>query len=158
MQNVFDVKMKDVVDWEDQIAEEKKKQLEAAEQEEEKMKWNKQLAVLANKYGLPITADENEILETILSRDKYLLLGDALIRNRLDWSDGPSLVRNELENFVVCDDIDKAIYANLSDCVSNWDGDGRVFRDCEYNYNRLFSMVDESLLNDYKMIIRKSES
>jgi|GEM_PF-4832855 len=158
VQNVFDVKMKDVVDWEDQIAEEKKKQLEAAEQEEEKMKWNKQLAVLANKYGLPITADENEILETILSRDKYLLLGDALIRNRLDWSDGPSLVRNELEHFVVCDDIDKAIYANLSDCVNNWDGDGRVFRDCEYNYNRLFSMVDESLLNDYKMLTQKTES
>jgi len=63
-----------------------------------------------------------------------MALADAMIRNRIDWSDGPDIVRSELRHFAVENDIDKLIYECLSNCVDNWDGDGRVFRDCEYNY------------------------
>lgn len=152
-QNTYNEKMKEISDWKKQIVNcERHRQ-----QEEQKNKWRERVAMLADKYGLPISSDANEVLEVIFNRSKYMALADAMIRNRIDWSDGPDIVRSELRHFAVENDIDKLIYECLSNCVNNWDGDGRVFRDCEYNYNKLFSMADKSLFDDYKILVEGME-
>ncbi len=148
VQHIYGRKMKEISEWEKEIADKEKRK----QQEEKDMEWIKQVAILADKYGLPISASAYDVLEVILSRSKYLALGDALLRNRNDWSDGPDIVKSELGRFSIENNTDKAIHDALSECIENWNGDGRIFRDCAYNYNRLFGMVDKSLMDDYKMI------
>lgn len=111
-----------------------------------------QIALLRAKYT-PNNASSGqwEIREAILNKDKYLLLAYWLQKNRGDWSDGYDYAETGLEGFTVEEgnSLDQDIYNCISDCIasgSDGDIDGRIFRDCEYNYNRLYDFVTNTQL------------
>lgn len=90
----------------------------------------------------------NEVLEDVLSQDKYLHLAYYLECNRNDWNDGYSFAEQGLNGFSIKNDVDQAIYDEINSHIEDWDGDGRVFRDCEWNYSRLYGMVENAELAD----------
>jgi hypothetical protein len=109
-----------------------------------------QIALLRAKYT-PDDAMSSEwlIRENILKKDKYLALAYYLEKNRNDWNDGGAYAAAGLDMFTVETDTDQSIVEEIKAMIEDWDGDGRCFRDCEYNYNVLYGMVkDESLLKD----------
>lgn len=117
-----------------------------------------ELVLLRAKYtpDNPIS-DVHTIRDVILSKDKYLMLGYWLMRNREDWNDGYGYAEVGLSQFSIDSAEDAEIHASLTDIInrSYEEGgiDGRVFRDCEYSYGYLFGKVnDQSLFKDYEKI------
>jgi len=111
---------------------------------------------LANKYDLDLDANQDDILEKMCSLNKYLELAHGLLENREDWSDGPKSASYALRNFKIETPLDQEIHDNIAPYISDWDGDGRIFRDIEWNYDRIFKMVKEnnpSLYSDYLKLI-----
>ena len=141
-------KLKEVA--EARLAKEKEQAEEAKIQE---------LAFLRAKYTPAFNNSHvGELLCLILSKNKYLYLAHYLEQNRNDWSDGASYAETGLEGFVVSDEIDSAIEAEIGHLIEDWGYDGRCFRDCTYNYNTLYGMVsDKELLNDYHTIAKYIE-
>jgi hypothetical protein len=97
------------------------------------------------------------IREAILSKDKYLHPAYWLERNRGDWGDGYDYAETGLKGFNVEDGnvVDQEIEKCIQECIdSAEDGvDGRIFRDCEYNYGVLYGMVkDPTLLDDLQKV------
>jgi hypothetical protein len=120
---------------------------ENANKEETKL-----LATLVVKYGLDYQSTFQEVLDEILGRNKYLELGYWLERQRNDWSDGFWKAKNGIDGFTVVTDLDKRIQESLYETLSECE-DGRDFRDCQYNYSELYSMVeDEDLYKDYELV------
>lgn len=118
---------------------------------EKEAKEQKVLATLRVKYELDLDAEVDEIVSTIKSKCKYLTLAQALLDNRNDWNDGCDSAECGLSFFTIETAEDGKIYNEISGlCVNwGWEGDGRVFRDCKYNYDYLFGLVDETLMKDY---------
>jgi len=135
------------------------KQIEVARQREREKKEKeekavKQLAALVLKYGLPYESSWSDLLNKMLSMNKYLHLAHWLNRNREDWSDGYSYAKVGINNFKVENEQDREILDSLLALIGeNWDGDGRVFRDTKWNYDALYSLVPEDLRSDF-MICR----
>jgi hypothetical protein len=135
-------------------------QVRKAEQEENakkaKAQRQHQIALLRAKYT-PDDAMSSEwlIRDNILKQDKYLALAYYLEKNRSDWSDGCDYAKTGLGMFSVETEEDQKIFDNIQVFIEDWDrdGDGRCFRDCEYNYNVLYGMVkDEALLKDIELL------
>lgn len=127
-------------------------QVEARANQEAQIRREALLLVLREKYGLP---EYGDVLEEILKRNKYLMLGYWLERNRGDWSDGCDYAETGLRAFPVETDIDAEISAEINNLCVEWDGDGRCFRDCHWNYTRLFEMAEHDapeLMADYRKI------
>lgn len=124
-------------------------------QAEQKKKDNIQkLARFQVKYETE--GDWEDILNIIIDKNKYLCLAHFLLENRNDWNDGYSYAERGLMNFSVETDEDQSIYDEINSLIGdNWDGDGRCFRDCEWSYDQLFSMVDEKLMNDYNEVAKE---
>lgn len=124
----------------------------AKEQETAKIKW---MAKMQVKYDLPEEASVYRIKEAILSKDKYLKLAYYMECARGDFSCGGD-VEGALDEFDslstnVEGSVDKAICDSVREAVEAYDDclDGRCFRDCEYNYTALYSLVtDQALLDD----------
>jgi len=138
--------------------EEDKKQAKIDEAECEKVRTDKikMMGILANKYDLDLDANQDDILEKMCSLNKYLELAHGLLENREDWSDGPKSASYALRNFKIETPLDQEIHDNIAPYISDWDGDGRIFRDIEWNYDRIFKMVKEnnpSLYSDYLKLI-----
>jgi hypothetical protein len=121
------------------------------EAEEKEKLQQRELALLQAKYT-PDDANSEiyEIVDVILSKNKYLMLAYWLEKNRGDWSDGYGYAETGLDGFSVETDTDREIEKELSDLVYDYeDVDGRIFRDCKWNYNVLYGMVeDEQLKTD----------
>jgi hypothetical protein len=128
-------------------AKEKQRLLEL---EQKKKQQIHELALLRAKYT-PSNADstKQEILDELLSKDKYLKLAYYLEENRNDWSDGYSYAEYGIDSFTVeCDD-DARMVESLQKTISECDRvDGRVFRDSWPTYGDLYAMVDNALLED----------
>lgn len=138
--------------------EEDKKREELEEMERVKAINNKikMMGILANKYELSLDANQDDILEKICDQDKYLKLAHGLLENRMDWFDGPDSASCALRQFKIETPLDQEIYDNISPYISDWDGDGRIFRDIEWNYDRIFTLVKESnpsLYSDYQKLM-----
>lgn len=131
----------------------KKAQEEKIKKEAEK---TQEIALLRAKYTPDnAMAEIWEIREALLEKNKYLRLAYWLEKNRGDWNDGYSYAETGLNSFSVENDTDKKIYKNISECIeSGVDGvDGRVFRDTEWNYSRLYSLCDDDkLIQDLEKI------
>ncbi|MGG1671527.1 hypothetical protein ACIFOE_12910 [Paenibacillus sp. NRS-1783] len=141
--------------WNDETYKIKQERIKKEKQEKEK-EYNKKLALLLAKYDLDLTDSWHELEEAIIDKNKYLRLAHYLEMNRNDWSDGYSYAESGLSQFTTESDIDSKIYEDIiSYMYENWDGDGRVFRDCEYNYSILYNMVaeqDTQLFKDYEAV------
>lgn len=111
------------------------------------------LATLRVKYGLALDAATYDIEQAILEKDKYLRLAHYLLKNREDWNDGPHYANIGLSGFSVENDIDHEIYTAINEHIVDWDGDGRIFRDIEWNYDRLFGMADVNVMSDYSAFV-----
>lgn len=126
-------------------------------QSEEKVKKEHEFALLRAKYTpKDALSTKEDILDAILDSDKYFRLGHYLLANREDWNEGCGLASHGLNNFEVDSDVDKLIDENLSDIIENWYDhlDGRIFRDCEYNYDVIFGMVEnQDLIYDHRKIM-----
>lgn len=126
--------------------------------EESKNAENKRLNIIATlrvKYNLEPDAEYEEILNHLLGLNKYLHLGHYLEANRNDWNDGCDYAQTGLNGFEVDGDLDDEIYSEISGLINNWDGDGRCFRDCTYNYRYLFDLVNREnpvLYTDYEIL------
>ena len=139
----FNERIKELKDKE--LEKEKKKQIELRE-----------LAKYQVKYELPYESNWDDVMDSIISKNKYLHLSYNLMCNRNDWSDGPEFAKTGLEEFKIENEIDQKINDNIINAIVNWDGDGRVFRDCEYNYSVLIDFVeDKNLLEDYNYVLGK---
>lgn len=119
---------------------------------ENKINKEKLLAVLKIKYNVDFLGDEQDVIQTLLDKCKYLKLAHYLSKNRNDWSDGPYYASIGLDSFSIDNDEDRKIYDSVNYNIKDWDGDGRVFRDSEYSYDYIFSLVDKELLSDYNSI------
>lgn len=116
---------------------------------ETKAKEVHELALLRAKYcPNDALANLQDIRENLLEKDKYLCLAYWLERNRGDWTDGYNYAEIGIDSFSVETEADKEIEEDIRYYIDNWDGDGRVFRDCEYNYSVLYDMADEALFTD----------
>jgi len=116
---------------------------------------NLKIALIAQKY-VPenaVECENDEILEAILGRCKYLCLAHWMRKNRDDWNDGYSYAEIGLNQFTIESVLDQEIDEDISDLIQNWDNDGRVFRDCTHSYDTLFARCDEELLKDYNAFI-----
>lgn len=115
-----------------------------------------EIDILANKYELGLDANQDDILEKICDQDKYLKLAHGLLKNRMDWYDGPTDANYALGEFKVETPLDQEIYNSISPYINDWNGDGRIFRDMEWNYDRIFTLVKESnpsLYSDYQKLM-----
>ena len=121
------------------------------------------IVTLTNKYGfkfnIPIPSPD-DLLEELIKKNKYLYLAHYLQLNRGDWNDGYSYAETGLDFFArqPADKQDKEIIRDISSCFEDF-SDGRVFRDCTWNYTRLFGIVGEmepELSADYAKLVQYS--
>lgn len=140
------------------LEEDKEKKARAREQEEaERQRTEKKrrdtvaLGLLATQLGLDPLAEAYEVRKALLGRNKYLRLADAMYRTRCDWSDGPYRVADALANFSRETEEDHRIALQLEGHVEDWCGDGRIFRDCQHNYDSLFDLVKATDPNLWEM-------
>lgn len=151
---------KDIInEWYKKEIEYIKEEQKKLEEEKKQKEHNKVLALLLAKYDLDLDKDWEDLLELVISKNKYLNLGYYLERNRGDWSDGCYYAEIGLMNFTIENEVDKEIYNDIYQYIKDWEDydDGRVFRDCKYNYNALYKIANEQnpeLYKDYE-IIRK---
>lgn len=129
------------------------KEREAAA-EKAKVQKQHQIALLRAKYT-PEDAESSEwtIREKILSQDKYLRLAYYLEQNRHDWNDGCDYAETGLNGFTIETTQDQEIYDSIQALIDDWDGDGRCFRDCTWNYGALYGLVEnQQLLDDLEQL------
>lgn len=133
--------------------EDRKRQAErAAEAEKERRLANVELAEIILRYGLDREADWSDVLEALRAKDQRLDLAMAMQETRGDWSEGFYRVENALGRFKIETDEDKDIAADICGCLRCDDTDGRIFRDTEWNYSRLFaSVADQQLAKDAQL-------
>jgi hypothetical protein len=117
------------------------------EQEESKKKELKLLVSLGIKYSQEFDRIDDAV-SYILSQDRYLCLAYYLEKNRGDWNDGASYAEQGLDKFTIIEPIDQAIYDEIQGHIEDWRGDGRIFRDCSYNYSTLYGMANQDLYKD----------
>lgn len=127
------------------IADKEKQETEALKKQEKE----KLIAVIKVKYNIPFEYSDYDVLNYLIDKNKYLKLAHFLEKNRNDWNDGYHYAEYGLNSFIVESDQDQKIYEDINNCIANWDGDGRCFRDCTWNYNTIFGLVDTEFLEDY---------
>jgi hypothetical protein len=126
------------------------------EREQKEKEYNKKLALLLAKYDMELEDTWSELLDAIVSKNKYLRLAHYLEENRNDWNDGFDYAEGGLSTFTVESELDQEIENDItSHMYENWDGDGRVFRDCKYNYSVIYGIAadnDPQLYKDYEIV------
>lgn len=124
----------------------------------ERRKADIELAAMLLRYSLPLDSAWSDVLEALCGRDQRLNLAVAMQQTRGDWSEGPYRVRDALASFQIVTTEDKDIANDVLSCLEDF-SDGRVFRDTEWNYTRLFaSAADAQLSADIQTCCARSES
>lgn len=130
-----------------------RKELQEAEKTEKAKKEVLAKARLQVKYNLTEDFEWSDVLEVLDNKDKYFKLARAMEETRNDWNDGYGRVQYAISGFQVETEEDKEIFDEIYDLSHDYeDIDGRVFRDCEYNYSFLYGKVSEEILNDYETL------
>jgi hypothetical protein len=110
---------------------------------------NVELAHMVLRYKLDPDSTWRDVLEHLREQHQRANLAIAMMNVRADWNDGPGEVSSAMHAFKIETNEDKdianSVLGNLGD---GWDGDGRCFRDCAWNYNRLVSTLPEPLAAD----------
>jgi hypothetical protein len=147
--------------WENfkkKVAEAEKKEREVAEyakrQAEAEQKERTGIA-LAIKYAIELGLENpeqytpNTLVTVLRDNDKYLNLAMAMEQTRGNWSEGFWRVDTALDEFKIETDMDKIIYAEISDLVNGDERDGRIFRDCAHNYGMIYQLVNPKIASIY---------
>lgn len=133
----------------------KKINIKEREEEEKRKKEESRQELARFQVKYETTGGWWNILNIILSKDKYLRLGHYLLKNREDWNDGPDYAQQGLDGFEISDKVDQMIYEDINNLIMNWDGDGRCFRDSSSSYDYLFGISDQKLYEDYCKVKEK---
>jgi hypothetical protein len=112
----------------------------------------KKVTVIALRHGVE-DGNSGDVYDALVEKDKYLSLGIDLLRCRNDFSEWKS-ARNAISNFKIETPQDKAISDDLNETIADFDGDGRIFRDCEWSYDKLFGLVDKQLYEDVMWLLK----
>jgi len=129
-----------------------RKELQEVEKTEKAKKEVLAKARLQVKYNLDDDFEWSDVLEVLDSKDKYFALARSMEAVRNDWNDGFGPVEWAISKFTVETEEDKEIEACIQDLLESEEQDGRIFRDCEFNYNFLFSKASEEILVDYEIL------
>lgn len=114
----------------------------------DRRKADMEMAGILLRYSLPIDSSWSDLLEQLRDKDQRVDLAIAMQLTRGDWSEGPYRVRDALSRFTIVTDEDKDIAADVASQLYDFE-DGRCFRDCTWNYSRLFaSVADQQLSTD----------
>lgn len=153
VESTYKEKLAQVDKWEVDLKKIKDDEIRHQEIKREDAKKLRVIALLSAKYSLPIEASSGDIMDAILAKNKYLRLAHYLEMNRGDWNDGYSYAESGLDGFSIETPVDKEINDEIQGLITNWDCDGRVFRDCHWNYDEIFTLVkDEELMRDYSSV------
>lgn len=127
-----------------------RKELQEAEKTEKAKKEVLAKARLQVKYNLDDDFEWSDVVDMLDSKDKYFKLARAMEDTRNDWNDGYGRVQYAISDFEVVTEEDKEIFEYIHELAyESEDIDGRVFRDCEYNYSFLYGKVSEEIMKDY---------
>lgn len=130
-----------------------RKELQEAEKSEKSKKEILAKARLQVKYNLAEDFEWSDVLDVLDKKDKYFMLARAMEDTRNDWNDGYGRVQYAISAFEVETEEDKEIFESIHELAyESEDIDGRVFRDCEFNYSFLYGKVSEEILNDYETL------
>lgn len=143
-QSVLDTKSRleaDITSREKQQAEAERTKAAQAAAEEKKRKAYAVMGALCGRYGVEPESEMSVLLDAIIQKNKYLWLAHYLAKNRSDWIDGTAYAETGLDGFTVVTARDKEVAADIGGHIANWDGDGRIFRDCAWNYEALLGIV-----------------
>ncbi len=155
--NSWETKIKnkklEVDKWAKNLKDSLSETIKLQQREEQEKKRIVVLATLRVKYDLPYDAEQDDILEHLLAKDKYLKLAHYMSKNREDWNDGSYYAEIGINSFIPVTDSDKQILESLTNTLDSYDGDGRIFRDCEWNYGRVYGLVDSSIMSDYEILM-----
>lgn len=143
-----------VAKWQQEIDSKAQAEEQAKAKDKARIEAESRRIALCLKYGLdPVTTLEGDLRELILGKNKYLRLAYYLEKNRGDWNDGPSFAECGLNGFSIDTPDDQLIYDDINGYIVDWDGDGRVFRDCTWNYSRIYAgFVPAELLADFRSL------
>lgn len=152
--------IKTTVESIERYAETLKQKIRQAQNEKDKAEKAKKeflaKARLQVKYSLSEHSDWYDVLDSLDKKDKYFMLARAGEETRGNWSERFGKVENALDKFIVLTEEDKEIdqeYEEILDQHNQGDcEDGRVFRDCEFNYSVLYAKVDQDLMTDYETL------
>lgn len=137
----------------DQLKASIRKELQEAEKTEKAKKEILAKARLQVKYNLDEDFEWSDVLDVLDKKDKYFMLARAMEDTRNDWNDGYGRVQYAISAFEVETEEDKEIFESIHELAyESEDIDGRVFRDCEFNYSFLYGKVSEEILNDYETL------
>ena len=144
-----------------------KKEREAAQVREREAERIQMLTVMAEvcaHHGIKFTGDMDAgaLVDLLCAKNKYLALAHGLLKNREDWSDGYHIAQYAIQRFVSETDQDREIEACIWEAIGSGENgvDGRIFRDCAWNYNVLFSLAadaDQQLHSDYLAVSKYTE-
>lgn len=130
-----------------------RKELQEAEKTEKAKKEVLAKARLQVKYNLTEDFEWSDVLEVLDNKDKYFKLARAMEETRNDWNDGYGRVQYAISGFQVETEEDKEIFDEIYELSHEYeDIDGRVFRDCEFNYSFLYGKVSQEILSDYETL------
>lgn len=101
-----------------------------------------ELAAMLLRYQLPIESTWGDVLDHLVEKNQRLRLAVAMQQTRMDWNEGAWRVHGALGAFQIETTEDKDIANDIASCLADFE-DGRVFRDTEWNYDRLFASVAE---------------
>lgn len=150
----------------DAYAEQGKRDAEQAERQRqreqetalERRKADMELAAILLRYALPIDSTWADVLEHLRGKHQRLDLAVAMYATRSDWTEGAYRVSDALRRFTIETNEDKDIAADVAARLVDFD-DGRCFRDCTWNYDRLFASVsDEQLVADVRKAMEQAEA
>lgn len=131
--------------WVEELEREKKARQLAEDRKQKTLEAERLAGAMASKYGLdPRDASLMDVMKAILDRNQILRLAHYLQLNRGDWSGGYDYAEMGLDDFRPATSDERAIAEEIQGLIDDWDGDGRCFRDCNWNYDRLFGLVKES--------------
>lgn len=145
----------EIAKWRSEREVEQKRKQREFDRERKKSEMFQFVGRLMAERGWEGPMSPEDALEKLLSLNKYLRLAHFMQKNRGDWTDGPEYAETGLDGFTVEDAFDIAVHSEIGGLISDWDGDGRVFRDCDHNYGVLFAKVaeaDPKLEKDYQQL------
>jgi hypothetical protein len=138
--------------WQDEITAKTEAEERVKAQDKARIEAESKRIALCLKYGFdPVKTPKGDLRDLLLGKNKYLRLAYYLELNRGDWSEGPDFAESGLNGFTIETPDDQLIEDDIQSHITNWDGDGRIFRDCTWNYGRIYAeFVPAELLADFQ--------
>ena len=146
--------MKTVDQWEKKKQDKEREERQKKEKETKKKQSDLKLARLLVANDLPDDYGPEDVLDHVLKKSKYLHLAHYLERNRNDWTDNYSYAEAGLNFFTIENETDQEIFDCINGLIEDWDGDGRCFRDCKWNYGEIYGLVPKALFKEYEEVLK----